>query len=232
MVVSTHAMRKAKNREEIISIIKKETGFDVKNISQEEEADLFFKGVISDFHNEKDYAIVDVGGGSVQILIGNKNELKKSLLIQTGAQFLHEKFTNNPHCEESFTTEENLEKARRYIIEQLLPLKGIGNLPIIYGSSNIIDLMKAMNIPLEENQNSMTHPYITYAKYLDDFIKRIIPFNYKQREQKFIFQKGYMWGIDKAFLNVVTMSELFPSSYIIPSNANIAWGLIYKLSGR
>jgi len=231
-VVSTHALRRAKNKEEIVERISKETGFAVENISQEEEAKLFFKGVISGFNDAKDYAIVDVGGGSVQILVGNKNELKKSHLIQTGAQFLHEKFTDNPHFENSFTTEENLEKMRRYIIEQLLPLRGIGDLPIIYGSSNIIDLMKFIGIPLENNPDSGTHPYITYSKYLEQFIKKILPLTYKQREEKFPFQRGYMWGIDKAFLNIIIMSECFPSSRIIPSNANIAWGLIYEFVSK
>ena len=231
-VVSTHAMRRAKNRQEVLDTILRETGFEVENISQDEEAKLFFKGVISGFETDKDYAIVDMGGGSVQILVGNKKELKKAHLIQTGAQFLHDNFTTNPHEETSFTTESDLEKMRYYIVEQLLPLKGIGDLPLIYGSSNIIDMMKAMSIPLEENPGSKTHPYLTYSRYLEEFIKKITPLNYKQREEKFPFQKGYVWGIDKAFLNIITMAEHFPSSYIIPSNANIAWGLIYQLASE
>jgi len=230
-VVSTHAMRRAKNKQEILAKIREKTGFAVENISQDQEAELFFKGVITGFESDKDYAIVDMGGGSVQILVGNKNELKKAHLVQTGAQYLHDNFTSNPHLPDSFTTEKDLEKMRRYILEQLLPLKGIGDLPLIYGSSNIIDMMKAMNIPLKENKESETHPYLTYARYLEDFIKKVLPLSYKQREEKFPFQKGYVWGIDKAFLNIVTMSELFPSSKIIPSNANIAWGIIYKLAG-
>jgi len=231
-VVSTHAMRRAKNKEEIIARILKETGFEVENISQDEEAKLFFKGVISGFETDKDYAIVDMGGGSVQILVGNRKELKKAHLIQTGAQFLHDNFTTNPHEETSFTTESDLEKMRYYIVEQLLPLKGIGDLPLIYGSSNIIDVMKAMGIPMEDNQESKTHPYLTYAEYLEEFIRKITPLNYREREKRFPFQKGYVWGIDKAFLNIITMAEHFPSSYIIPSNANIAWGLIYQLASE
>ena len=229
-VVSTHALRRAKNRQEILETIIKETGFEAENISQEEEANLFFKGVISGFDNDKDYAIVDMGGGSVQILVGNRRELKKAHLMQTGAQYLHDNFTSNPHSLESFTREEDLEKMRGYILEQLLPLKGIGDLPLVYGSSNIIDMMKFIGIPLEENPGSQTHPYRTYARHLEQFMKEMLPLNYRQREEKFPFQRGYMWGIDKAFLNIVTMAEYFPSSYIIPSNANLAWGLIYTLA--
>jgi exopolyphosphatase/guanosine-5'-triphosphate,3'-diphosphate pyrophosphatase len=229
-VVSTHAMRRAKNKDEVLERILKETGFKVEIISQEEEAKMFFKGVISGFETDKDYAIVDMGGGSVQILVGNRHELKKAHLIRSGAQYLHENFTFNPHSPDSFTREEDIEKMRRYILEQLLPLRGIGDLPLIYGSSNIIDLMKTIGIPLEENPESKTHPYRTYARYLEEFIKKVLPLTYKERETKYPFQSGYMWGIDKAFLNIVTMAECFPSSQIIPSNANLAWGLIYTLA--
>jgi len=91
-------------------------------------------------------------------------------------------------------------------------------------------VMKSIGIPLEENPGSVTHPYRTYAKHLEKFMREILPLTYKQREEKFPFQRGYTWGIDKAFLNIVTMAEIFPSSYIIPSNANLAWGVIYTLA--
>lgn len=228
-VVSTHALRRAKNREEIVQRIYQETGWRVENLSQNQEAELFFRGVINGLEKNQDYAVVDVGGGSVQILVGNHQELKKIHLLQTGAQYLHDNFTRQPHVEDSLTSEADLEKMRRYILKQLLPLKGIGDLPLVYGSSNVIDLMKAIHLPLEENPGSATHPYRTYAKHLREFIRQVLPLSYKQREEKFPFQYGYMWGIDKAFLNVVTMSEVFPSSYIIPSNANLARGLICEM---
>ena len=76
-VVSTHAMRRAKNKDEIIRRIKKEVGFSVENISQEQEAELFFRAVIRDFPNSlRERAVLDIGGGSVQVLIGNSEKLK------------------------------------------------------------------------------------------------------------------------------------------------------------
>lgn len=229
-VVSTHALRNAKNREEVSRKIAERTGFEVENISQHEEALLFFKAVMNGFFDEKkEYAVVDVGGGSVQVLIGNKNDLETVHRMQTGAQFLHEQFTKNPHITDSFTTEEDIEKMRRYILEQLAPLQKDLSTPIVYGSSCIIDLMKATAIPLSSHADSKTHPYQTYAKALDDFIGKVLPLNYGQREAKFPFQEGYMWGIDKAFLNITTLAKKLKSPYIIPSNANIAQGIVYSM---
>lgn len=229
-IVSTHAMRKAKNKDQILKTIKGKTEFDVEIISQEEEAKLFFNAVMKDFTKSmREYAVLDMGGGSVQVLIGNKDKLQKAHLMQTGAQYLHDNFTKNPHFPGSVTTQKDIEKMKDYILKQLLPLEKMKDVPIIYGSSNIIDLMKAIRIPLIPHEDSKTHPYKTYSKYLREFIKKVLPMSYEQREKTFEFQKGYMWGIDKAFLNVVTISRHFNSPHVIPSNANIARGIIYSM---
>jgi len=229
-VISTHALRNAKNREAIKKTMEEKTGFEIENISQEQEALLFFKAVMNGFPDDKkEYTVVDVGGGSVQILIGNKKELKQIYRMQSGGQFLHENFTKDPHIAKSFTTEEDIEKMRKYLLEQLMPLPSGLKTPIIYGSTCIIDLMKAMDIPLENYTESKNHPFKTYAKALDDFIKKILPFSYKEREMKFPFQYGYVWGIDKAFLNITTLSEKIASPFIIPSNANASQGILYSM---
>jgi exopolyphosphatase/guanosine-5'-triphosphate,3'-diphosphate pyrophosphatase len=228
-VVSTHAMRCAKNKDEIIKRIKKQVGFEVENITQEQEAKLFFSAVLRDFPDKRDYAVLDMGGGSVQVLIGSQGNLKSTHMMQTGAQFLHDNFTKDPSNPESFTTLEDLEKMKNYILKQLLPLKKAEDLPLIYGSSNIIDLMKAIKLPLEEHGDSKTHPYKTYSSHLQEFMQRMLPYPYAKREEMYPFQWGYMWGIDKAFLNVNLLAKHLNSPYIIPSNANIAQGFIYEM---
>ena len=205
-VVSTHALRNAKNREKIKETMEEKTGFYIENISQDEEALLFFRAVMKGFPERgDDFTVVDVGGGSVQVLIGNKNELKLVHRMRSGGQFLHEHFTKKPHLAESFTVAEDIERMRGYLLEQIMPLPANLKTPIIYGSTCIIDLMKAMGIPLESYPHSKTHPFKTYAKALDQFIKQILPLSYKEREAKFAFQKGYVWGIDKAFLNIICL---------------------------
>jgi exopolyphosphatase/pppGpp-phosphohydrolase len=228
-VVSTHALRKAKNKSEVTRRIKNATGFEVENISQEAEAKLFFDAVIRDFVDDRDYAIVDVGGGSVQVLIGNKNGLKTTHLMHTGAQYLHDNFTRDPSLETSVTTKKDLGKMRKLILSEITELKRGIKTPLIYGSSNIIDLMKAINIPLKTEHSSATHPYKTYPKHLKQFVASILPLSYGQREKKYPFQWGYMWGIDKGFLNIITLSEYLQSPFILPSNANIAQGIIYSM---
>jgi hypothetical protein len=89
--------------------------------------------------------------------------------------------------------------------------------------------MKAISLPLMPHEDSLTHPYKTYSQHLKTFMEKILPIPYIKREQMYPFQWGYMWGIDKAFLNVTTIAKHLGSPHIIPSNANIAQGIIYNM---
>lgn len=228
-VVSTHAMRRAKNKDEIKKRIQKELGVEVEDISHQKEAELFFEAVMKTFNTDKDYAIVDMGGGSAQILIGNSKGLKKIHMMQTGSEYLHTNFTTYCENPKSKTTADNHRRMKEYILNQLSPLQTGGKFPLIYGSSNIIDLFKFLSIPLEQYSASAAHPYKTSAQYLKDFIERILPLSYEEREKLYPFQKGYMYGVDKAFLNITTIANYLQSPYIVPSNANIAQGIIYSM---
>jgi exopolyphosphatase/guanosine-5'-triphosphate,3'-diphosphate pyrophosphatase len=71
-VVATAAVRSAKNREEFESAIESEAGLHVRVISGDEEARLSFIGATRTFTGPLDgaIAVVDVGGGSSEIVIG------------------------------------------------------------------------------------------------------------------------------------------------------------------
>lgn len=228
-VVSTHALRRAKNRIQVIERIRRETGLEVENISSEAEAALFFQAVLKDFPAHRTYALVDMGGGSMQVIIGRRGRPEQMHLLPIGSATLHEKFTHNSLDESSFNTAEDIEHMKEYILEQLMPVKPASGLPIIYGSTNVIDLMKAIKLPLDNHADSQTHPYKTYAPCLEDFIAKVLPLTFAEREARYDFQKGYMWGIDKAFMNITTLAERLGSPYIIPSNANLAEGLVYSM---
>lgn len=231
-IVATHALRRAKNREEITQRIYDETNQEVTIISPEQEALLFFDAVMFDFPHDRDYVVLDMGGGSVQILVGNPLTLQDTYMIQSGAQFLHDNFTHDSSNPDSFTTQQDHQKIKEYILDTLqtvIPRKG---LPLVYGSSNIIDLMKHIDMPLEGYEHSRAHPHKITPHHLQVFISRMLPLPYKKREELYPFQSGYMWGIDKAFLTVLTVVSHFESPYIIPSNANIAKGLIVKMAKK
>jgi len=230
-IVSTHALREmGKIGKEIALQIKDEVGISVEIISQQEEAELFYKAVLRDFSTDDNFTVVDIGGGSVQILIGNKNKLIKSFLLKCGAQLLFDRFSPR-HTGNDFPTRSEIRKMERYIMEQLSPIPANIKTPVVYGSSVIIDLFQTIGLKMENFGLSNAHPYKTNVSEIKRFLDRIIPIPYDQREEQYKFpQKYYMWGIDKAFLNVFKICKKVDAPYIIPSNANINQGLLLSLT--
>jgi exopolyphosphatase/guanosine-5'-triphosphate,3'-diphosphate pyrophosphatase len=230
-IVSTHALREmGQAGKEIASQIKNETGLNVEIISQDEEANLFFKAVTKDFKTNKDLTIADIGGGSVQILIGNKKQLKQKFLLKTGALYLFDNFSPR-HKGTDHPTRNEIRQMQTYIMQELSKIPEGTKTPLIYGSSCIIDVFKAIGLKLEKYHLSPRHPYRVSTSEIERFLKEVIPMPYDQREKKYNFyQKYYMWGIDKAFLNILSLCKKQSSPFVIPSNSNINEGLVMSLT--
>lgn len=228
-VVSTHALREMPNGQEIAREIEHQTGLTVEIISQQEEAELFFQAVMHDFKTDQDFAMADIGGGSVQILIGNRDALKHIFLLKMGTHYLHDNFTAH-RGEDGFPRPEEIAKMRTYVLGQLAVLPAEIKTPLIYGSLNIIKLFQALGLPLEPQSISPNHPYKARVEDMKKFLSEITPVPYGDRERRFNFsERYYMYGIDKAFLNVTSIADTLGAPYVIPSNANISQGLVHSM---
>ena len=230
-VVSTHALREmGLIGKEIAGEIKKRTGFRVEIISQKEEAELFYRAVLRDFRKDTNLTIVDVGGGSVQILVGNTKQLKASFLLKTGTSTLWDKFTPT-HKELDFPNRDEIRKMKKYILREIQSIPQNLKTPIVYGSSCIIDLFKGIRIPMQRHNLSPSHPYKVEIADMENFLESVWEIPYDIREEKYISPTyRYMGGVDKAFLNVIELARKIQAPYIIPSNANIAQGIIYSMT--
>lgn len=87
---ATSAVREAANAEIVIDTIKRETNLEVQILSNSEQRYMNFKGMIAkyaDFHQvvSKNTAFVDVGAGSVQVSLFDKNNLVVTENIPIGA---------------------------------------------------------------------------------------------------------------------------------------------------
>ncbi|MFM7854541.1 MAG: exopolyphosphatase [Flammeovirgaceae bacterium] len=92
-VFGTSAIRSAANKQEVISKIKAATGFEIKVISGEEEANFIYKGVRAAVKlGYQNSLIVDIGGGSVEFIIANENEIFWKRSYEIGGQRLLERF--------------------------------------------------------------------------------------------------------------------------------------------
>lgn len=89
----TSAIRNAANGRELADAILKQTGIETKIINGNEEAALIYEGVkATGILSDHPALIVDIGGGSVEFILGNKNEIIWKQSFEVGGQRLLEKF--------------------------------------------------------------------------------------------------------------------------------------------
>ncbi|BDD00045.1 exopolyphosphatase [Persicobacter psychrovividus] len=89
----TSALRCAKNGQEFVAVVKDKVGIDIHIISGNEEAELIYFGVKKAVQLKANPSlIIDIGGGSVEFIIGNNKELLWKKSFEIGGQRLLDKF--------------------------------------------------------------------------------------------------------------------------------------------
>jgi exopolyphosphatase/guanosine-5'-triphosphate,3'-diphosphate pyrophosphatase len=140
---ATSAIREASNGQEFIAKVKEATRIDVEMISGDREAELIYYGV-RDAVNMSDQTslIIDIGGGSTEFIIGNKDQIywKKSFLL--GAARLLELFKPSDPIKEA-----EIKAVTSYLKTELKTLfEAIKKFPVVelIGSSGSFDSMAEM----------------------------------------------------------------------------------------
>ncbi|NMA60522.1 MAG: Ppx/GppA family phosphatase [Firmicutes bacterium] len=103
-VLATSAVRDASNQQEFASLVREQTGWELRVLSGQEEAKLSFRGAVLALPiQDLDYpvSVVDIGGGSTEIFTGDhKGNLLGGGSVQVGAVRMLERFiTNHPLLE-------------------------------------------------------------------------------------------------------------------------------------
>ncbi len=94
--IATSAMRDAPNRNVITRRIRNELGLIVEIVNGDEEARLVFQGVRSEGYIGEQHAfIIDIGGGSTEVIVGNSDGLMAAESLDMGARRYSRQFFAN-----------------------------------------------------------------------------------------------------------------------------------------
>jgi exopolyphosphatase/guanosine-5'-triphosphate,3'-diphosphate pyrophosphatase len=95
-VVGTSALREATNRRAFVDQVRAETGLRLRVISEGEEARLAFESAALSFDlGDTPCAVVDIGGGSTEIILGIGTHIQQDHSLRLGAVNLTEKHLHN-----------------------------------------------------------------------------------------------------------------------------------------
>ena len=113
-VVGTSVFRKCRNKKSIQAEFKKIYGYDLNIVSSKEEASLSSQGALSKIHTKKRYSVVvDIGGGSTEIVLNKNKKFLHYASIDTGVISLMDKF----NLTENFQ-DEDLLRIKNYVEKQ------------------------------------------------------------------------------------------------------------------
>lgn len=115
---ATSAMREADNSAQVVDLIREETGIEVEVISGRREAELVFAAIRGSLVLEPSPAVCfDLGGGSLEIMVGTNVELLWSASVHLGAARLAARFVveDPPSAAE-------LRRVKSHVTEVLTPI--------------------------------------------------------------------------------------------------------------
>ncbi|TAE85603.1 MAG: exopolyphosphatase [Bacteroidetes bacterium] len=119
LAFATSAIRNAKNGPDFIDAVKVQCGITITSITGDQEAMYIYEGVRHSFTMPAmPVLVMDIGGGSVEFIIGNRQEILYKQSIEIGAARLLEKFhKHNP------ITEAEVAQINQYLEEVLVAFK-------------------------------------------------------------------------------------------------------------
>lgn len=104
IAAGTSALRDAKNRMEIIDEVVMASDIVIKTLSGEEEAAMTFSGAVAGMEDIPElFTVIDIGGGSTEISMGNTSHLEHSVSLDIGSVRLTERFFSGlPPSDDAF----------------------------------------------------------------------------------------------------------------------------------
>ncbi|OUL26743.1 Ppx/GppA phosphatase family protein [Nostoc sp. 106C] len=148
VAVATSAIREAPNGKDFLHRVAVDLGLSVDLISGQEEARRIYLGVLSgmEFHNQP-HMIVDIGGGSTELILGDSNEPRTLTSTKIGAvRLTGELITTDPISNAEF---QYLQAYARGMLERSVEevqanLK-FGESPRLVGTSGTIETLALIN---------------------------------------------------------------------------------------
>jgi exopolyphosphatase/guanosine-5'-triphosphate,3'-diphosphate pyrophosphatase len=151
LATGTSAIRVARNQAEFIERVREQTRIPIRVLLGEQEADYIYKGVrAAGALNAQTALVIDIGGGSVEFILGNQSRVFWKQSFEIGGQRLRERFmTSDPISAGS------IRRLTDYFQEQLLPLANAVHQyqpTVLVGSSGSFDTLVDMYFMHEKGQ--------------------------------------------------------------------------------
>jgi len=145
LAIGTSAIRNAGNGKDFLAEINSRFGIEVGSIDGKREAELIYRGVQHSFpFPDQPVWVMDIGGGSVEFILGQQNKIIWKQSFEIGAARLIDKFPlSNP------ATAQELAALNTYILQMLEPVwqqQATYQSPYLIGAAGSFDTLREVLI--------------------------------------------------------------------------------------
>lgn len=184
-LIGTSALRDADNSDIFIKEVKDETGMTVEVISGDEEARLGFLGVskgLSSHIKSEDYIlVVDIGGGSTELIVGKKGVIEYAVSLDVGAVRLNDKFvTSDPVL---LTEQQAVADFVRVTLKDALAAIESFDIKGVIGIGGTITTVGSMALEMVEYNRKRIHNYYVPLERVYDINKMLLSQKIENRKE-------------------------------------------------
>lgn len=228
----TSALRTANNGKQFIHTIKQKTGIDIEIISGNREAELIYYGVRQTLQMTSEKCLIlDIGGGSNELIIADKDTIFWKKSYKNGIARLLEQFKpSDPILPEEINEIETfLKNASTDLIQKVKEHKVISLIGASGSFETFVSMIKGEDI-IQETE-SATSP-LSIPITLDEFERLYRKLIISSREER-----SKMKGLEPMRIEMIVLAAVFVKfiienlgiSKIIQSNYSLKEGVIYEL---
>ncbi|MGB5849870.1 MAG: hypothetical protein WBH40_15365 [Ignavibacteriaceae bacterium] len=222
LVTATNALRIAANSTEIVERIKKQLSWNVNIISGKTEAEFAFLGAVPVSIKNKSNLVIDIGGGSTELILGKENNIQYRKSFQIGSVSATENYLKHspPIDKELSELEFDLQTIFAEIKNNLAP-------DLTYSIAGTPTTLFCMVNGIKKYDDSIVEGGILKYEDIDRIIqdlKILIPEEIKNRYGKIMRgREDIILGGSIILLNIMYLLNL---SEVIVSSRGIRYGAI------
>jgi len=187
--IGTSALRRAKNASIFIDRVQKQTGIVVRVISGDEEARLTLLGVEQSLaiqngmssDNLKRAFVLDIGGGSTEIILTSPDKNPVIASLSLGALYLHDQFIKHDP-----PTPEDLARLREFVHEELNASEGIllpARNSICIGTAGTITTLAAMSLGLAQYDAEKINRVVLTCEFISNTVTNLEASTLEERKK-------------------------------------------------
>jgi len=232
-VVGTAAFRVAANAQVMLEKVKDECGFKVKIITGEEEAEAVFHAAYHDFQKEhKKLLVIDIGGGSTEIIIGPgpKNGPQALVSLPMGSVRLTEEYIrHDPIAPEEFKSLLNfLKNELQDQLDDFMPAGVSTEEYTLVATAGTATTVAATALKMSEYDPEKIHGHVLMKEELGELIDQFINSDINTRKK--------MPGMTPERADVIVAGSIllhailtyFKKDRVLISDRGLRYGVFYK----